>query len=150
MTAAEPFSHPLTEFAFPRPRTATEARPEVVSPPMRVRVRRPRPGLAIVVIGGEVDRLSAPRLEELLTSRLRGTLRALVVDLSGVDFLGTAGLSALVRADLLARQRGISLRILSGDNRGVVRALRLTDLPLSGGKGTKVPTKANTAHLSHR
>lgn len=148
MTAAEPFS--LTEFTFPRPRAASEARPEIISPPMRVRVRRPRRGLVIVVVQGEVDRLSAPRLEEMLTSRLRGTLNALVVDLSGVDFLGTAGLTALLRADLLARQCGISLRILSGDNRGVVRALRLTDLPLRSQKRTKVPTSANFAHLCHR
>ena len=127
LTAAQPLPHSLAQFSLPRPRSgrsATERAPQQ----MRLRVRRPRCGTAVLTVRGEVDQLSAPRLREMLSSRLRGTLRTLVIDLSVVDFLGTAGLSALVSADLLARQQGIDVQLVTGDNRCVIRALRLTGL----------------------
>jgi anti-anti-sigma factor len=127
LTAAEPFFHSLAQFALPRPRSTQEA-PERSAQQMRLRVRRPRRGTAVVTVRGEVDQLSAPRLREMLSARLRGTLDTLVIDLSGVEFLGTAGLSALIAADLLARQQQVDIRIVTGDNRCVIRALRLTGL----------------------
>jgi anti-anti-sigma factor len=80
------------------------------------------------MVRGEVDQLTAPRLTELLVARLRGTLRTLVVDLSEVDFLGAAGLSVLVHADLLARQIGVRMRVVTGDNRSAIRPLTITGL----------------------
>lgn len=82
----------------------------------------------MVIVRGELDQLTAPRLTELLVARLRGTLRTLVVDLSEVDFLGAAGLSTLVYADLLARQVGVKMRVVTGDNRWASRPLSVTGL----------------------
>jgi anti-anti-sigma factor len=118
MTAAESFSRLVREPSVPqqRPGDATLC------------VRRPNPGTAVVTVRGEVDQLTAPRLTEMLTARLRGTLRTLVVDLSEVDFLGAAGLSALIGADLLARQCGVAFRVVTGDNRWAIRPLTATGL----------------------
>lgn len=127
MTAADAFPFQRTGSTLPRQRPSDE-QPVIPARALHLCVRRPRPRTAVVIVRGEVDRLTAPRLTELLVARLRGTLRTLVVDLSEVDFLGAAGLSALVYADLLARQVGVRMRVATGDNRCAIRPLNITGL----------------------
>jgi len=136
VTATEPvLRHPAGE-RLPQPRPASEAELDTSTPGLRIEVQRPRPGTAVVAAHGEVDMLTAPWLAGMLTVRLRhDTLELLVLDLSGLDFLGAAGLSVLVQTHLQARRRGTGLRIVTGDSRPVVRALTAAgmhhDLPLS-------------------
>ncbi|HVW43201.1 MAG TPA: STAS domain-containing protein [Amycolatopsis sp.] len=117
MTALEPFSWTPTAIPMPGPPA-----------PLRLTLTRPDRHTAVVAVAGELDASTAPRLSEMVLARLRGTLRAVVVDLSEVDFLAAAGISVLVRANLLARHRGIDLRIVTGGNRCVARALEITGL----------------------
>ncbi|UIJ63567.1 STAS domain-containing protein [Amycolatopsis acidiphila] len=128
MTAADAFQEQQTRLTLPRQRPSGESAEHGFAPPLRLRVRRPRPRTAVVLVRGEVDVLTAPRLTELLVARLRGTLRTLVVDLSEVDFLGAAGLSSLLYADLLARHRGVTMRVVTGDNRWAIRPLTVTGI----------------------
>ncbi|NKQ52155.1 STAS domain-containing protein [Amycolatopsis sp. K13G38] len=123
MTATEPFSWagPALGMSLPPPEPAPV-------PHLRLRVTRPTLDTAVISAHGELDATTAPRLSELLMSRLRGNLRTVVVDLSTVEFLAAAGISVLVRANLLARSRGIALRIHTGRNRFVTRPLTLTGL----------------------
>jgi anti-sigma B factor antagonist len=51
----------------------------------------------VVTVTGEVDTLTAPKLALVLNEQL-STARVVVVDLDGVEFLGSAGLSALFEA----------------------------------------------------
>ena len=97
--------------------------------PLRLTLTRPSPHTVVVGVAGELDACSAPRLCELVLARLRGTLRAVVVDLSEVDFLDAAAVSGLARASLLARHRGIAFRIIPGRNPCVTRALEIVGLP---------------------
>lgn len=122
MTAARSSSsHHLA--GFPRQR-----RTEPVIPHrLRLQVRRPTPDTAVVVIAGELDRSTAPRLAELLTSRLRGTLRRLVLDLSEVDTLDTEGASVLAVAELRARQRGIEFDVVHPASPAAVSPQRRQD-----------------------
>lgn len=120
---ADAFSS-VTESAVPRQRAPGDE----PAGSLHVRVGRPRPGTAVVAVRGELDALSAPRLTNLLVARLRSTLRTLVIDLSEVDFLAAAGLSVLVHADLLARQLGVTLEVVTGGNRWAERALSVTKL----------------------
>lgn len=126
MTTANAFPDHQTRISLPRQRPPGEH--PVTGQPMRLRVSRPGSGTAVVHVRGEVDVLTAPRLTELLVTRLRGAIRTLVIDLSEVDFLGAAGLSALVHAELLARHRGVTLRVVAGDNRAALRPLTVTGL----------------------
>ncbi|MGH3885170.1 MAG: STAS domain-containing protein, partial [Pseudonocardiaceae bacterium] len=48
----------------------------------------------VVTVVGEVDALTAPELAAFLTTQLAAA-RVVVVDLDGVRFLGSAGLSVL-------------------------------------------------------
>ncbi len=55
-------------------------------------------GLVVVSVGGSVDMLSAPWLTEAIDSALAKRPAGLIVDLSDVDFLASAGISILVAA----------------------------------------------------
>jgi anti-sigma B factor antagonist len=54
-------------------------------------------GLVVVSVSGSVDMLTAPALAESLDSALANKPNGLVVDLSKVEFLGSAGISVLMK-----------------------------------------------------
>lgn len=68
----------------------------------------------MVHVAGELDSHTAPRLHELLATRLKSTVGAVVLDLSGLHFLGVAGLELISHAHCRARGRGIDLRLVGG------------------------------------
>lgn len=121
MTAIEPYSGSAAALVTPAPPTGTPAR-------LGLSLARPGRHTAVIAVAGELDASTAPRLAEVVIARLRGTLRTVVVDLSTVDFLAAAGISVLVRANLLARHRGVTLRIVTGGNRAVSRAVAIAGL----------------------
>lgn len=53
-------------------------------------------GAVVLAVSGEVDMLSAPQLAEAIHTALAAKPAALVVDLTKVEFLASAGLSVLV------------------------------------------------------
>lgn len=55
-------------------------------------------GLAVVSVGGSVDMLTAPGLSEAIGAALAKRPKGLIVDLSKVEFLGSAGISVLMKA----------------------------------------------------
>lgn len=84
-------------------------------------------GVTVVAVIGEVDMLTAP----LLTSRLNEELvrypKALVLDLSGVSFLGSSGLAVLVQIRDRASEQAMPLRLVS-NSQAVIRPLVATGL----------------------
>jgi anti-anti-sigma factor len=83
-------------------------------------------GRAVVVrVTGEVDMLTAPHLEDVVSGVLRETPEAAVIDLSEVAFLSVAGVSVLVRAN--QRTEPGALRVVA-TGRLVPRILQLTGL----------------------
>lgn len=80
----------------------------------------------VIHVSGEIDTLTAPALSEQLAQRLPNA-PLVVLDLSAVTFLGSAGLAALVAAKDDAAQRGALLRLVCG-SRIVTRALEATGL----------------------
>jgi anti-sigma B factor antagonist len=55
-------------------------------------------GAVVLAVSGEVDMLSAPRLAEAIHASLAGGPAALIVDLSKVEFLASAGMTVLLTA----------------------------------------------------
>jgi anti-sigma B factor antagonist len=85
-------------------------------------------GCSVTVVG-EVDSSTAPALRDcLLTALERPGSAAVEVDLSGVTFLDSAGLSALATAHRAAVSADRPLRIRCGTARAVVRPLQITGL----------------------
>ncbi len=80
----------------------------------------------VVTVTGEVDTLTAPQLAGFLHEQL-STARVVVVDLDGVEFLGSAGLSVLFEANELAAEHDRALRLVC-HSRIANRALEATDL----------------------
>lgn len=79
---------------------------------------------------GDLDMLAAPRFARLLRECLDVTGgKTVVCDLSGLDFLTTAGLQTLLDADGHARTQGRDLVVLTGGScTEVLRLLRVTDM----------------------
>lgn len=86
-------------------------------------------GSVVVVVTGEVDILTAPRLHDALAEALREAEgRPVVVDLSAVELLASAGLAAMSRARQLATALHEPLRLVVDHARPVVRPLQITGM----------------------
>lgn len=69
------------------------------------------PHARVVTVVGEVDALTAPELADFLTAQLV-VAPVVVVNLDGVRFLGSAGLSVLFKANELATREDRDLRLV--------------------------------------
>ena len=80
-------------------------------------------GTTVVTVHGEVDMASAPQLQSALEEAQCGG-KPLVVDMSGVGFLGSAGLSVLLVVTEAAPAEGV--RVVASE--AVRRPIELTGL----------------------
>ena len=84
-------------------------------------------GTVTVTVVGEVDTFTAPVLRASLDTQLEQQPQALVIDLCGVQFLGSAGLAVLVETQKSSRAREVDLRLIA-TTRAVTRPLEVTGL----------------------
>jgi len=98
--------------------------------PTRIDVHAATSSSGIVVrVSGEVDSTTAPGLRSCLLEVLaRPGDAPIEVDLQGVTFLDSAGLSALATAHRAAAAAGRVLQMRCGTTRAVVRPLQITGL----------------------
>lgn len=84
-------------------------------------------GDAVVVrVTDEIDVLTGEQLSDAVEQVLGGPL--VVVDLTGVSFLGSRGMTVLLQVKRSARAVGTDLRFVLGANRVVRRALTMAGL----------------------
>jgi anti-sigma B factor antagonist len=79
----------------------------------------------IVQVSGTVDALTAPELAKTLTNQVAAGHVNLVVDLTAVDFMSSAGLRTLLGAVKESRSSGGDLRIAS-TNPGIDKVLKMS------------------------
>jgi len=107
-------------------------RPVVNAPnlPLSVEVQRLDPNTVVVRVTGELDTLTAPAVEAQLTTLQADlvTPAALIVDLSDVSFMSSAGLALLVAHHERCVDQGSRLYVVTGNNRSVLRPVRVTGL----------------------
>ncbi|MGH3784257.1 MAG: STAS domain-containing protein [Pseudonocardiaceae bacterium] len=84
------------------------------------------PDARVVTVTGEVDTVTAPELAGCLTAQL-AVAQVVVVNLDGVRFLASAGLTALFQANELATEQDRDLRLVC-NSRTANRALEATGL----------------------
>ncbi|NIH78865.1 STAS domain-containing protein [Amycolatopsis viridis] len=91
--------------------------------------RRLVDGAIVVAAIGDVDLTSAPELDKQVQSACAETQPPgpVVVDLSGVSFLGSIGLSMLVNAQQKCQEKSVELRVVA-TSRAVLRPLQVTRL----------------------
>ncbi len=71
------------------------------------------PPSATVVLDGEIDIATAPAIRRFLMAAISGGDVHLAVDMSGVTFIGAAGIGVLVAAANRAREAGGDLSLLA-------------------------------------
>lgn len=88
-------------------------------------VDRPRPGLTLVVVTGEVDLASVAAVERTLLDAVTAAAgQRVVVDLNGVRFLGMCGLGILLAAEELSRSGNGALQVVLDPAAPAARTLR--------------------------
>jgi anti-sigma B factor antagonist len=122
---------------------------------LRVASTRPRPGVSVVRVSGEIDLVDACRLDHVLqaavvaaatSGRLDPHERPRVVcDLDGVEFLGAAGLGVLANAVVTARTHAVEL-VCFTVRRSVRQVIRLTALDRAL---SLIPTDLETAPVGN-
>jgi len=87
-----------------------------------------RDGVPLVRAHGEIDVHTLPEFERALRTGIERGGSALVVDLSDVSYLDSAGLSALVAAYRKLSARDAALYVAAAPGRPVARAIEITRL----------------------
>lgn len=83
----------------------------------------------VVQVSGEIDLSTRGEFEQHLDQAVRSVppSSALIVDLRGVEFLGSSGLAALLVTHNAAEERGVALRLV-GTQRAVRRPVEVAGL----------------------
>ncbi len=81
----------------------------------------------VLAVSGELDLAAASSLEEELDRALTSGSQLIVIDLKGLDFIDSTGLSVLVRAHQRAQEAGLNLGLVNPGAQ-VERLLSLTGL----------------------
>ena len=97
-------------------------------PWLSVTVNRPAAGVAVVCVVGEIDIGTEAGLQDQLSRVLATGPDCLVIDLSGVSFLGAAGLSVLLRARKAATDQGTTLQLRVPNPSVAIRPLQMSGL----------------------
>ncbi|MGB0695237.1 MAG: STAS domain-containing protein [Rhodospirillaceae bacterium] len=93
---------------------------------MDVAIEWPRKNAAVVIVSGEVDLQTSPRLRDALLSCF-GDASQVIVDLSGVEYIDSSGITSLLEGYQDARSKQASFS-LAGVSEGAMRVLRLARL----------------------
>ena len=105
----------------------TPTNPETVPPAeqqLNVVVSRATDDVVVLHVAGEIDLLTANLLGERVREQFVPENRVLVLDLTGVSFMGSSGLAEIVSAS----QANAAKLVLVATNRAVLRPLEATGL----------------------
>ncbi|MGD1237662.1 STAS domain-containing protein [Mycobacterium seoulense] len=89
--------------------------------------RRDAGDAVILEVSGAVDIITAPSLATQIDVALSGTPAVLVIDLTGVNFLSSAGITVLVEVQRLTQDSPTSLRV-AAQGSATSRTLRIVGL----------------------
>jgi anti-sigma B factor antagonist len=81
----------------------------------------------VVVVGGEIDVYTAPKLREHLIDLVSGGSYNLIIDMENVDFLDSTGLGVLVGGLKRVRSHEGSLNLVCTQDR-ILKIFRITGL----------------------
>ena len=98
--------------------------------PVALDVSRPLSGVSVIHVTGELDALTAPQLTDRVRSEAADGVKFLVIDLAAVDFLGSAGLGALLDSSqiLTEAEAGSRMYLAGTSERAVRRPLEMVGL----------------------
>ncbi|WP_273844133.1 STAS domain-containing protein [Rubrobacter calidifluminis] len=80
---------------------------------------------SVIAVRGEVDLHTAPKLKYAIERGANGGVRAIVLDISGVEFMDSTALSTFMRVHDSLKEKGVALRLAS-PSRAVERIFEVT------------------------
>ncbi len=83
--------------------------------------------VAILAVAGVIDMFTVPQFKAALSAAIAGKPTSLIVDLSDIEFLSSAGMSALVWIHNQADEAGIGFGV-AADSPSTSRVIRLVGL----------------------
>jgi anti-anti-sigma factor len=87
---------------------------------------RVQDGVAVIAPRGELDVAGTPQLEDAVDAACDGHgVEAIVIDLSGLEFMDSSGLRCVVQADQRVRSRGLRFALVPGGE-AVQRVFEIT------------------------
>ena len=81
----------------------------------------------VLEVSGEVDMATAPEVSKVLEV-VAEPIERVIVDLSGVSFLDSSALNALVRNQRELSERGVTFRVVSPADQAIRRVFEITQL----------------------
>lgn len=81
--------------------------------PLRIEVRRTPSDATLLVLSGDLDYDTAAELLTLAEGLSRRDVRHLELDLSGLNFVDSSGVAALINVYNAARDHGVAMRIVA-------------------------------------
>jgi anti-sigma B factor antagonist len=84
-------------------------------------------GTTIVVVGGEIDVYTAPKLRDKITELVAEGVYSIIIDMEGVEFLDSTGLGVLVGGLKKVRAHDGSLELICTQDR-LLKIFRITGL----------------------
>jgi anti-sigma B factor antagonist len=97
--------------------------------PLRISVEQPRSDAVVLRLVGDLDLLTAPLLRERLWPLVEQPGQTVILEMSGVEFLGSPGLAELAAAHDLASRHDARVALVGGSH-AVLRPLEVTGLHL--------------------
>jgi anti-sigma B factor antagonist len=92
--------------------------------------RTSRDGVDLLLVEGEIDIATAPRLIAALNDAVAGAVRSVIVDLSSVGFMDSTGLALLINAHrrLTRARKGFAVVCPSGPLLRVFEIMAMVDV----------------------
>ncbi len=109
--------------------TAADPRGPDADPGVAIEVTS-EPDRTVVAVRGDLDAVSAPALREALAAEIDRGPVTVRIDMAGVDFLDSVGISVLVASFNRAEDAGVGFELMSvpPSSRRVLEITRLTDV----------------------
>ncbi len=107
----------------------TQANGDIALPPDRLFELDaiPMDGVVVLAARGEIDLTTAPALADAIASHLADAPYGLIVDLSNVDFLASAGMTVLLEGHQIAYRSEKRFRVVA-NGRGTSRPMKMMGL----------------------
>jgi anti-sigma B factor antagonist len=94
--------------------------------------------IVVASLRGEIDLSNAGEIDEAIARRLTNDVLALVLDLTGVDYVDSAGIHVIYDLHERLRTRGQDLRVVIAPGAVIAEALRLANVPQAIGSAESV------------
>jgi anti-sigma B factor antagonist len=116
--------------------------------PLAITVSDIAPETILFVLGGEIDLATQPQLQQALTTAIGNAPSHLVLDLTNVTFLGSAGLHLFTELHTTQHVAAYHVALVVGHNRVALRALQITGLDQILDLHTDLATAVHACHQS--